>query len=303
VRNFSKDGSSGAAKAGGGAAAKVPNAASAPSAGNLPSQFGSALRAEQDEAGVIEPKPTVPGQTPPPGTAPGVRDRQVERSAELTLGTDPDQVQDVSGKVIDVVGRYRGFVLSSSVRDGSNGDAGASFELLIPSARLSPTLADLSGIAEVRSRSENTLDITAPYVSAREHLRDNRAEAEGLLRQLGEADTDAERASVKAQLQVVRGRIAAFRSQVDRLQRRGNFSHVSLDVVTGKAEAFPGTGGGDWGVSDALDDAGRVLAVAAGVALIGAALILPIGLLGGAAWGARRVYLRRARAATLSAQS
>ena len=281
--------SSGAVKAapqgGGGAAAKA--------AEGLP-------KASHDAA--IAPEPTIPGQTPPPGTAPGVRNRQIERSAQLTLGTDPDQVQDVTGKVIDVVGRYRGFVLRSSVRDGSNGDAGASFELLIPSARLSPALADLSGIAEVRSRSEDTLDITAPYVSAREHLRDNRAEAEGLLRQLGEADTDAERASVKAQLQIVRGRIAAFRSQVDRLQRRASFSRVSLDVVTGKAEAFPGTGGDDWTVGDALDDAGRVLAVAAGVALLGAALILPIGLLGGAVWGARRIYLRRARAATLSPQ-
>jgi len=45
-----------------------------------------------------------------------------------------------------------------------------------------------------------------------------------------------------------------------------------------------------------------VLAVAAGVSLLGAALILPIGLLGGAVWGARRIYLRRARAATLSPQ-
>jgi len=240
---------------------------------------------------------------PPPrkgGGAPGVRDRQVERSAELTLGTDPDRVQEVSGKVIDVVGRYRGFVLSSSVRDGTNGDAGARFELLIPSARLSPALADLSGIAEVRSRSENTLDITAPYVSAREHLRDNRAEAQGLLRQLAEADTDAERASVKAQLQVVRGRIAAFRAQVDRLQRRSNFSRVSLDVVTGSEGAAVPTGDdGDWSVIDALHDAGRVLAVAAGVTLLAAALILPLALLGAAGWAGRRAYLRRARAQTL----
>lgn len=289
----------------------APHRAGAPNAaGDLPKalqQDGVSAEAQRTESGggsVIAPEPTVPGQppAPAPGTAPGVRDRQVERSAEMTLGTDPDQVQDVSGKVIGVVGRYRGFVLSSSVRDGTEGDAGASFELLIPSARLSPALADLSGIAEVRSRSENTLDITAPYVSAREHLRDARAEAEGLLRQLAAADTDAERASVKAQLQVVRGRIAAFRTQVDRLQRRGNFSRVSLDVVTGKAEAFPASGGNDWTIGDALRDAGRVLAVAAGVVLLGAALILPIGLLGGAFWGARRIYLRRARSATISAQ-
>lgn len=183
--------------------------------------------------------PPVPPTVPGPGAAPRAANRQVERSAELTLGTEPDRIQDVAAKTIDVVGRYRGIVLSSSTRDGAEGAAGANFELLIPSARLSPALADLSELAEVRSRSENTLDITAPFVSARERLRDARAETEGLLRQLAEADTDAERASVKAQLQIVRGRIAAFRAQVERLERRADFSRVSLQIVSGEATAFP----------------------------------------------------------------
>jgi Domain of unknown function (DUF4349) len=234
-----------------------------------------------------------------PGTAPGVRDRRIERSAELTLGTDPEHVQDVAAKVFDVVGRYRGIVLSSAVRDGSPGDAGADFELLIPSSRLSGALTDLSRIAEVRSRSENTLDITAPFVSARERLHDTRSEAEGLLRQLAAADTDAERESVIAQLKIVRGRIAAFRSQVDRLQRRANFSHLSMQITTGQQAVFPGAGGGDWTLGDALHDAGRVLAVAAGVALIALAVTLPLALLGGLGWTTRRIYLRRAREGAL----
>jgi hypothetical protein len=166
---------------------------------------------------------------------------------------------------------------------------------------LGDALADLSGLAEVRSRSENTLDITAPFVSARERLRDARAEAEGLLRQLSAADTDTERASVKAQLRIVRGRIAAFRSQVDRLERRADFSRVSLQIVTGDQASIPGAGGGDWTIGDAIHDAGRVLAVAAGVALVAAALMLPVALLGGGAWAARRIYLRRVREQTLSA--
>ncbi len=271
----------------GGAAAQLPDLAPAPTEA-LDGPVAKSV------IGLEPPLPDAPA-------APGVRNRQVERSAQLTLGSEPEQVRGVAAKAIEVVGRYRGFVLSSSVRDGAAGDAGASFELLIPSTRLSGALADLSAIADVRSRSENTLDITAPYVSAREHLRDSRAEAEGLLRQLAEAVTEGERASVKAQLQIVRGRIAAFRSQVDRLERRASFSHVSLQIVTGKASAVPGAGGGDWTIDDAVHDAGRVLAVAAGVALLGAALILPLGLLGAAAWGARRIYLRRARAQTLSA--
>ncbi|MGH2980541.1 MAG: DUF4349 domain-containing protein, partial [Solirubrobacterales bacterium] len=236
-----------------------------------------------------------------PGAAPGVRNRQVERSAELTLGTAPGQVQDVTADAIAVVDRHRGIVLSSSVRDGGDGQAGASFDLLIPSARLSGALADLSQVAEVRSRSENTLDITAPFVSARERLRDSRAEAEGLLRQLADADTETERASVKAQLRVVRGRIAAFRSQVDRLERRANFSRVSLQIVSGERGEVPGAGGGSWTIGDALRDAGRILAVAAGIVLLAAAALLPLVLLGGAAWAGRRVYLRRVREQTLSA--
>jgi hypothetical protein len=242
-------------------------------------------------SGVIAPEPPFPTR----GTAPGIRNRQIERSAELTLGTDPDHVQDVAGNVFDVVDRYRGIVLRSSVRDGGEGEAGASFELLIPSPRLGNAMADLSGLAEVRTRSENTLDITAPFVSARERLRDARAEAEGLLRQLGAADTDAERASVKARLRIVRGRIAAFRSQVDRLERRANFSRVSLQIATGEGAVVPGAGGGDWTIGDALHDAGRVLAMAAGITLVGLAVVLPLALIGGAAWAARRTYLKRAR--------
>jgi hypothetical protein len=257
----------------------------------------SSMSELRSASGAMIPAPPVSGG----GAAPRVRDRKVERSAELALGTDPEGVQGVAGKVIDVVGRYRGIVLSSSVRDGAEGEAGATFDLLIPSGKLGAALGDLSGLAEVRSRSENTLDITAPFVSVRDHLRDSRAEAEGLLRQLGEADTDSERASVKARLRIVRGRIAAFRSRADRLERRANFSRVSLRIVTGDQAAIPGAGGGSWNIGDALHDAGRVLAVAAGVALLGAALILPIGLLAGAAWGARRIYLRRARAGALGA--
>jgi hypothetical protein len=121
------------------------------------------------------------------------------------------------------------------------------------------------------------------------------------LRQLAAANPDSDRARVKAQLRIVRGRIAAFRSQVSRLQRRANFSRISLEVVTGSQASFPGAAGGNWTIGDALHDAGRVLAVAAGVALVSLAVALPLALLGGAAWATRRIYLRRAREQTLSA--
>lgn len=240
------------------------------------------------------PVPPLPG----PGAAPGVRKRQVERSAELTLGAAPEQVQGVAAEAIEVVGRHQGIVLSSSVRDGGEGDAGASFELLVPSRRLSAALSDLSAIAEVRSRSENTLDITAPFVSVSERLRDARAEAEGLLAQLAAADTESERDAVKVQLRGVRDRIAYLRAQKQRLERRANFATVSLRISSGDEAFVPG---GAWTIDDALRDAGRVLTVAAGISLLAAAVLLPLALLGGGTWAARRIYLRRAREQTLGA--
>jgi hypothetical protein len=284
-----------------GAARGAPSASGAARAGGAPRQFAPGRiggRAIAPPAGVIAPEPPLAGDV----TAPGIHDRHVERSADLTLATDPDHVQEVAGRVFDVIGRYRGIVLRSSVRDGAEGEAGASFELLIPSARLSPALADLSALAEVRTRTEDTLDITAPFVSAREHLRDARAEAESLLRQLAAADTDAERASVKARLRIVRGRIAAFRSQVRALERRSRFSRVSVQVVTGKQVPIVPGGSGTWTIDDALRDASRVLTVAAGVVLIALAVALPLALFGAAAWTARRLYLHRAREQALGAR-
>ena len=221
--------------------------------------------------------------------------RAVERSAQLVLGTDPDGVRPAADRVFATVGRYDGIVLSSTIRDGDSGEPGADFSLLIPSDRLSAALTDLSAIAEVRSRQESAEDITAPTVTVGERLRDARAEVEGLLKQLAKADTDAERASVKAQLRFQRQRLAALRASLNDLRRRANFSRVSVQVLTGDASAFPGSGGGRWTIGDALGDAGRILAVAAGVIVVGLAVLAPIALLALLAWLGRRAWVRAGR--------
>jgi Domain of unknown function (DUF4349) len=275
-----------------GAAPALPDVAKVRRQGATELKAGGGSGATAAPAQGIRPVPPVP--TGP--FASGERRRFNETSAELTLGTDAEHVQPVADDVFGVVGRYEGIVLTSSISDGAEGEAGASFSLLIPSAKLPAALADLSGIAEVRSRRESSQDITAPVVTTRERLRDARAEVEGLLKQLANADTDEERAAVKAQLRFQHRRVAGLRSALNGLQRRANFSRVSLDVVTGDTTAF-GTGRGDgrWTIADALRDAGRVLSVAAGVTLVGLAVLAPLALLALLAWLARRAWLRQSR--------
>jgi len=226
------------------------------------------------------------------------RHREVERSAEMVLGADPDRVADDAGQVFDAVHAVDGIVLSSSVSGGVAGNAGARFELLIPAAKLGDALAAFSAIDTVVSRHEATDDITAPTVRIGEHLRDSRARIDGLLVQLAGAGSDSERAEVEAELSAERRHAAALRSRAEKLGRRANLSRVSLRIETGGGAAAGDAGG--WGIGDALHDAGHILAIAAGVTIVGLAIVGPLLLLAVLAWLANRARIRRARERALS---
>lgn len=221
------------------------------------------------------------------------RARDIERSARVTLAVDPTEVRSAASEVFSTVHAYDGIVLRSSVNSHREGNAVASFDLLIPSARLDDALAAFSDIAPVSSRSDASVDVTAPTVGLEERARDSQAKIKSLLAELAGADSDVERESVEAELRSERNRLARVRSRLNSLQRRTNFSRVSLRIES-DADAASG-GGGSWGVGDALDDAGRILGIAAGVTLIALAVLAPIALILLLLWAGQRAWVRRSR--------
>jgi len=225
--------------------------------------------------------------------------RSVERSATLVLGAAPADVADDSSQVFEAVHAHDGIVMRSSTQEGEPGRAGATFELLIPSAKLGDALAELSAIDEVRSRHEATADITAPTVNITELLRDSKARIDSLLGQLESAETESEREAVEAELSQERRHRARLRSQLQNLQRRADYSRVLVRIETGAKEES-GTGGGTWGIDDAFGDAGQILAVAAAVAVVGLAILGPIALIALLAWLTHRAWVRRERRRVLS---
>jgi Domain of unknown function (DUF4349) len=220
--------------------------------------------------------------------------RDVERSAEVVLGADPADVAEDASRVFDAVHAADGIVLRSSTVEGPAGRAGAEFDLLIPSANLGDALADFSAIDEVRSRHEATVDITAPTVAVGDRLQDSRARIDGLLAQLAAAETESEREAVEAELHAERRHLAFLRARLAKLDRRANFSRVSLRIETGAASA-PSDEGGTWGIGDALHDAGHLLTIAAAVALVSLAVLGPIALIAVLAWLTQRAWVRRGR--------
>ena len=237
---------------------------------------------------------------PGPGAGPyasRAAHRNVERSAEIVLGADASDVRSAAANVFETVHAYDGIVLRSSISDGSKGEAGATFNLLIPSGKLSDAMAAFSGIAEVRSRHESTVDVTAPTIGLGERLQDARAKVEGLLAEVARAETEADREAAEAKLRSARRRVAALRARLTNLRRHTHLSAVWLRIETGAAAAGGNSGG--WGVDDALGDAGHILTVAAGVSLVGLAILVPPILIGLLAWLAHRGWLGRRRERSL----
>ncbi|HMI81262.1 MAG TPA: DUF4349 domain-containing protein, partial [Solirubrobacterales bacterium] len=147
-------------------------------------------------------------------------------------------------------------------------------------------------------RREATADITAPTVTTGELLQESKARIDSLLAQLQEAETESEREAVEAELRQERRHRSALRAQLQRLERRADLSRVSLRIETGAAEGS--SGGGTWGVDDALGNAGRVLAVAAAVTVVALAIVGPIALIALLAWLTHRAWVRRERRRILS---
>jgi hypothetical protein len=227
------------------------------------------------------------------------RNRAVERSAEIVLGADPADVADDAAEVFEAVHAHNGIVMRSSTREGEPGEAGARFELLIPSAKLSDVLAALSAIDEVISRHEATTDITAPTVTTGELLRDSKARIDSLLAQLEEAEVESEREAVEAELRQERRHRARLRASLQNLQRRADLSRVLVRIETGVA-GDSSADGGSWGVDEALGDAGKILAVAAAVTVVALAILGPIALIALLAWLTHRAWIRRERRRVLS---
>ena len=266
---------------------------------------GAGAAAEAGRAGdasVATPEPTtvppttddIPATSPPfPGDEklkPG-QERVQERSASMTLSTEPGEVDDVADQVVDVVDRHQGIVVSSDVR--TSADRGrANFDLRIPTANLQAALADLSDLASVSSRDEGTLDITTPFITAEERYKDAKAEVDALREQLSEADTTSEVDDLRERLRNANFALVAARNELGALKERSDYSVVSVTVL--------GDGDADgWSLGDAADDAGNVLEDLAGAALVALAVIVPLGAVALAIWLGLAALRRRQREQTL----
>jgi hypothetical protein len=246
------------------------------------------------------------GSTAPPSSvqsAPLTADggRKVERSSTIELGAPAERVDDVAQGVLGVVARSGGIVDASTIATREGGGE-ARFELRIPAARLQRTLAQLSELPDARvlSRTDDALDVNQAYVSVQRKLSAAEARRTATANALRRATDQDEIDRLSAELATLDRQIAGWERDQRALDRRVDFSKVALTVRTDERAGDEDDGGG-FTPGAAFDDAGRLLAVTAGVAVIAAAALVPLALLAACTWPLARALRRRRREQALDA--
>ena len=148
------------------------------------------------------------------------------------------------------------------------------------------------------SRTETTEDITAQAVRARKDLADLHERIRDARIELIKADTREQRLILRSQIASLEASADAAEAELNGVERQGRFATVEVDD---HAPNGPADEDGGWSLGDAFDDAGRVLEVIGGIALVALAVLLPLALVAAlAAFGISRAR-GRARERALDA--
>ena len=289
------------------APAPSTSAGAASSAAGAASGSQKSTAAQRSTAGAAAPgaaSSSVPASSPPnqasstgaPPLQPPTTGRKVVQSAQLQLSAPPNRIDDVSQQVYNVIGDLDGIVQSSTVTQTGGADGYANFQLSVPSASLGQAMSRLSSLnyATVLSRTDATQDITDEYGAAQRALADARALRTSLLKQLANATTTEQIDSLNAQIHDAEASISSDQATLARLDHEVGFSQLSLSIGARTAPA-PVAHSGGFGIGRAAHDAGRVLTVAAGVALIALAALVPVALVAALFWWVGAALRRRRR--------
>jgi hypothetical protein len=229
---------------------------------------------------------------------PPANGRKIIQGAELYLTTASSRIDAVAQEVFVVVGQVHGIVKSSQVTASGGPGGYAQFQLSIPSGSMPQAMAALSTMhyAHVSSRTDTTQDVNNQYNYDVRKLADDRARRTALLGQLAKAVTQGEIDSLTVKLHDTEAEISSDQATLAGLNHQISYSQVGV-TINGGGIPVPAHshGSGGFSLHQAAHDAGRVLTVAAGVALIALAALAPLALLAALAWWIASAIRRRRR--------
>ena len=217
----------------------------------------------------------------------GARAQQV--SATLTVEVrDSNAVSRAAQDALDLTRSLGGYVVSSSVTTGEQGNA--SLTVRVPVARVQDAITGLSGLGRIVSQ-QVTVDDLQEQLDQLEHRRASLVEQiTRITARLESGDLDAETtAALEARRRVLRNELRIVRSQIAGTNAEARMSTIQLSIVTPEAS---GAVVPDSRIDRTIDQALNVLAWEGVVALGMLIVLAPFALVGVAVWLGRRFYRR-----------
>ena len=250
----------------------------------------AAIRYSQDTnlgntGGAIAP---VPSPVTPPGGLPGQGiDTKIIKTADVTL-----EVSDVTGAVETIKGigtRYGGYLSTTSIEKNYNDQLTGTVILRIPADQFDGALNGVKGVGIVKSISTQGQDVTEEYV-------DVQAQITSYQNQLAQYNEIMKKAVKVQDIIDIQQQIDQVQTNLDRLNGRMKYLNSQIDystitVTLQEPEPVGGQGGHDFVAAINEGIAGFFGVIDAIIVLI--LSLLPLILIGGAAYGGYRLWKRK----------
>jgi Domain of unknown function (DUF4349) len=248
-------------------------------------------------SGQAVPSP-VPGTTTLDSAIGPATDRAQRVSATLTVEvSDSDAVSRAAQEALDLTRSLGGYVVSSSVATGEEGNA--SLTVRVPVGRVQDAITGLSGLGRIVSQQVTIDDLEASLDELEKREASVRGQIARIVARLKTEDLDPQTEAVlRSRLQTLRSELRELRSGIESTNAEARMSTIQLSVVT------PGAFGAvapPSRLDRTIDEALNVLAWE-GVIVLGLLIVLaPFALVAFAAWLGRRLYRRHEEERLLAA--
>jgi hypothetical protein len=214
---------------------------------------------------------------------------RIIRTARVSVVIPRDSFEDRFAQAADVASTNGGFVASSTTQKRSG-----TIAMRIPAANFEEALRGLRALGTVETQTIQGRDVTADYVDLQARLRIAKSRREVLLRLMDQAVTIEQTIRVQNALDVTQLRIEEIQGQLNVLNDRTSLATIQLDLREQGVQ--PAHEVEKASIPNAFERAvAGFVGVIAGI-VVGLGYLLPVILLGLAAWGIV-VLVRRRRTA------
>jgi len=228
---------------------------------------------------------------------PGAVGPRIIKSADMTIEVDKGGFDDAFGRADLIVGKYGGFVVSSSTW----GEKSMSGTMLIrvPSKNFALAKGELSKLGEIKSESTSGQEVTDQFVDLNARLRTWQAQANVLMKLMGEAKSIAETMTVQRELQQVQFQIEQIKGQLRVLRDQTSYATIALEVHE-PGVVTPTPGSDKPSLSAAWEQALAGSLSILSMVIVGLGYLIPLSLIAAVAWFVvRRLTARTAKASAV----